>query len=236
MEANVRTVGVVGGLGPSTGFSFCLAVNDQFRSITGSQPNIIVENIPVSLEMEEEIIKGGTPLKMLELIKIAIKRLNNCGVDFIVIPCNTVHFFIEELRKTSNKPLLSIIDGCVNSCKDKNLKTVGILASTKSIKSRLHIIPLENNNIRVIIPNKKEQRTVDEIIIKIIHGKIQENDKSVLLNLIKKFKNNGAEAVILGCTDLPFVVNKQNSSLPIIDTLELLQKATVNNLLNGDVK
>ncbi len=228
---NPKSVGIIGGLGPETSCNFCLHINQKFIPLTNCQPHITLENIPVPKEVQKKIINGKTPKEMLNLILKTVKRLNDTNVDFIVMPCNTAHVFIDSIRKFSEKPVLSIIEECAKECNQRNLKKVLLLGSTTTVKSEMHKIILSKFGIKVIIPTDKDQERVANIIIKILNNTARIKEKNQLIKIIEKAKEKGADGVILGCTDLPLLVKKIDCLLPVIDTCEVLENATVNQLL-----
>ena len=223
-------IAIVGGLGPETSSKFLLNINNRFRKLTNCQPDIMMINVPVPSSIESKMINGETCKEMFDLLAEAVIRLNNAEVDFLVIPCNTVHVFIEDLREISEKPMLSIIEECAKECKKRDMKKVGILATTKSVREKLHIKELEKQGTKTIVPDNKDQEKVSKIIIKIIHNKTKIQDKKTLLNIIRKLKQEGAEAVILGCTDLFLVVKK--ACLPLINTTKVLEDSVMRILVS----
>ena len=224
-----RRLGIIGGLGTETSCTFCLNVNNKFRQTINQQPDIVLENLPVSVEAERKIINGELGTEHFKLLVQAVKRLNNAGVDCIAIPCNTVHVFLPELRKLSNKPVLSIMEECAKECKKMNVKNVGLLASATTVKSRLHADELKKHGIILLVPGKKDQQIINQTIIKILHNTAGEKDRQNLLAIIDKLRAQGAEAVILGCTDLPLLISE--ASVPLIDTRSVLENSAVQNLL-----
>jgi aspartate racemase len=226
--------GIVGGLGPETSCEFCLNINHRLRRLSRCQPDLVIENIAVPLEVEESMIKGRTSSELLALLQKAVVRLNRSEADFIAIPCNTVHVFIDQLRQVSKKPILSIIEECANECKKRGVSNVGILATTKTVKSRLYTDILESAGIRVITPSGCEQKEISRIILRIIDGKAEEKDKGFMLRIISDFSAKGAEAVILGCTDLQIMIKE--SCLPIIDSCAVLEDCVVRMLSSKDKK
>ena len=227
-----KTLGVIGGLGPETGCMFCLSVNNKFKPITKRQPHIILDNLPISEEAEERLINGGPSKEHLELLLASIERLNKVEVTLIAIACNTVHIFIDEARKHSSVPVLSIIEETAKKIKEMNIKKVGILASTKTIKSRLHENELKKQNIELVLPEEKEQQFLSECIVRIVNSRSSEEDKTKLRKIIKKLEEKGVQGIILGCTDLPLIISKEDAITPIINTTAILEDAAVNKLLN----
>ncbi len=167
--------------------------------------------------------------KILPILKGSILRLNKAGADFIVIPCNTVHIFIEDLRLASSVPIISIVDETVKFVKNKNYTKVGLLATKKTIDSGLYESPMKENGIDVIIPTRKEQNEISEIIIKILRNNVKESDKLLLKKIIEHLAQRGSEAIILGCTDLQLIL-KQKFSVELLDTMEILVQSAFEKL------
>lgn len=236
MKRNHKRLGIIGGLGPESSCSFCVNVNNKFRKIKNCQPDIVLENLPISDEAERGIINGDMGEEHFQLITKAVKRLNKADVDFIVIPCNTVHVFIDNLRLISKKPILSIMEECAKECLNKGIKKVGLLGSTKTINEGLFNKELKTIGIEALSPDGKEQSKISETIIKIIHNNVKGEDKLFLLNIINKLKKSGAEAVILGCTELHLIIKEEDSPLPLIDSCKVLEDSATKELLKKVVQ
>lgn len=222
-------LGIVGGLGSETCCEFCVSVNHKVRELINTQPHIILDNLPISLEAEEKLVNGGSSQEHLDLLNESIERLNKLDVSVIAIPCNTVHIFMDELRKNSRVPVLSIIEETARECKKLNLKRVGLLASTKTVETGLHSNQLKNFGIDVVTPNSEDQQFISECILKIINNTANVNDRNRMVKIIKNF--NGINGVILGCTDLPRFLSNLSLNIPIISTTAVLENATVREMM-----
>lgn len=227
-----KILGIVGGLGPETSCSFCLNVNNEVKKIHDAQPQIIMENVPISDRALDIIAHGGFSAEVLGLLVDSVKRLNLAEVDFIVIACNTVHVFINDLRRISDVPILSIIEQTAKECKNKSFKKVGILGSTTTIKEKLYSLELEKNSIETVIPNKDDQQFVSDCILRIISGCSTAEDKERMKKIIVQLQTEGAEAVILGCTDLCLIISPEDVTLPVINSTSVLEKAAVEYLMS----
>ena len=226
-----KRMGIIGGLGPETSSRFCLNVNIKFRDIANVQPDFVMENIPISAEVEKDLVEGRNPKEIRNLIRNAVIRLNNSEVDFIVIPCNSVHSLIKEIRKLSKKPILSIIEECFRECKEKNFKKVGLLATSATINEKLFENVFKGTGIEIVLVSKPDQIKINKIILKILHNEDNKDDKKIVSELIRKLNCSGAEAIILGCTDLSLLVPNKNFGIPILDTGAILENSLVKNLI-----
>lgn len=226
----MTTIGVVGGLGTETSCSFCFSINKRVQGKNKVQPHLIMDNLPMSDREFHKIANGEESQETFRLLRDSVIRLNNVNCNLIIIPCNTVHIFIEQLRKISKIPIISIIEETAKECLRKSFKKVGVIGSATTTRFGLHKSELERSNVEVIELNEKEQETVTNIILKIIHLKSNNNDKDSLLEIINNMKCRGAEAVILGCTDLFLVLKDVKSPLPLINTTEVLENFVVSKL------
>jgi len=167
---------------------------------------------------------------LLPILKESIKRLNRVKVDFIVIPCNTTHIFIEELRECSSIPIISIIDETLKLVEKKGYKKVGLLATTKTVGNKLYEMSSKTYGIKVILPTKTEQNKISHIILNILNYKTSNKDKEILKSIINSLIRRGAEAIILGCTDLQLLLKESLFKVELLDSMEILMQSTFNIL------
>ena len=192
-------------------------------------PEIYIFNLPlpdvVSTISKEDIIS--------KFLQKGINKLTQIESDFIVCPCNTANTYFNNL--SFRIPNLNLIDLTVNSIIKNKSKKIGILGTTRTISSNAFQNRLKKNKLNYNIPKKNEQEKITKILINILSGKKLYKDKQYLLNLITKFKLSGCDSVILGCTELPLLINQDDSDLVIYDTLQILAEATVNYSVKGDI-
>lgn len=228
----MKTVGIIGGLGPETTADFYLeVVFSFFDKSKQNRPPMLMWNVPIPNQIEEDFItKGEGAERYLPFLIDAAQRLQKGGADFIVIPCNSVHIFIEEVRKSVSIPVLSIIDETVNFLKEKGIKEVGILSTSATIRQKLYDDKLKSNGIDIQIPNEKDQLKVTTIINNLLHIRNDERDKQDILKIIANMSSSGPKTILLACTDLQVIV-PTHESVQIYDTMAILAGATVEELL-----
>ncbi len=129
----MRTVGIIGGLGPKATSELYFKIIEKSKKINKiNYPPIVIYSVPLSYKLEREIVNfGRDEAPLFDLLAEGVERLEKSGVDFITMPCNTAHFFIEKLRKIISLPILSIVDETVKEVKNQEFKKVGILATKK---------------------------------------------------------------------------------------------------------
>lgn len=221
----MKSVGVIGGLGPETTAEFYISVIR--KSTSKVRPRLLIHNVPMPLDLEEDIVKNSKNEEgMLPLLLNGLKILQD-KVDFIVIPCNTAHIFIENVRKESRIPVMSIIEEVVDKAKSLKLKRLGILATTKTIESKMFDSKLIPSGMIPIIPNETDQRRVSEIIHMLLQGVSTDKMKNDLLTIVNGLHEKDVDAIILGCTDLQLLLKQKDSPVKLLDTMEVLAESTV---------
>lgn len=228
----MRTVGIIGGLGPETTADFYLeVVFSFFDKNKNNRPPMLMWNVPIPNQVEEDFItKNEGAEKYLPFLIDAAQRLEKGGADFIVIPCNSVHIFIEEVRKSVSIPVLSIIDETVEFLKQKEVTEVGILSTSATIRQRLYDEKLKSNNISVQFPNDEDQSKVGRIINHLVNSRNDQKDRNEILKIIDNMSSNGLKTIILACTDLQVLV-PEHQTVKIYDTMAILAESTVRELL-----
>jgi aspartate racemase len=236
MEKNMKTIGIIGGLGPETSAKFQLEILSLcLQNNKKQRPPFLLWNVPVDLKVEEAVItKNGNEKAFLPLLKDAAKILEKAGADFLVMPCNTLHIFIEDIRKSVNIPSLSIIDEAAKVLRAKNIKKVGILATSKSVSKNIFGKKLQENGIEQVFLKTADQVILDKIIHRIITGEKLPSDIIKVNKMIDQMVKEGARHILLACTDLQLIV-KKHPKAEILDTMQILAEASANKILKGGV-
>ncbi len=229
----MKTVGIIGGLGPETTAEFYLEIIfGCYQQNKKHRPPILLWNVPISYDVEQELLtKNSGEERYLPYLIDAAKRLEKAGADFLVMPCNTLHIFIEEIRKTVTIPMLSILEETTKFLKNKNITKVGLLATSSSLKHRLYEKSFLQNGIEQILPNDFDQAKIGKIISNIVLNRQGNTDREELLKIITKFKEKHVKNVILACTDLQLLI-PHIPELSIDDTMKIFADATVDKILN----
>lgn len=228
----MKTVGIIGGLGPETTAEFYLEI---IRLCSGknklSRPPILIWSIPLPYQIEKEAItKAKGEEKNTPYLIEAAEKLEKAGADFLVMPCNSLHIFIEEIRKAVKIPVLSIVEETVRFLKNQAVKNVGLLATSITINHGLYSKKLNNNGIKEFIPSQNEQIELNKIIYRIVNNKYSNKDKEKLNSIIGNLKKKGLKTFILACTDLQ-ILAPDNLGIKIYDTMKILAEATAKKFL-----
>jgi len=228
----MKTVGIIGGLGPETTSEFYLdlAFSCQKKD-KNHRPSIIIASVPLPYKIEEEAIAKGIGFERITpfLIEEA-KRLEKSGADFIVMPCNSLHVFIKEIRNAVKIPVLSIIEETVKFLGKNKFKKVGIVSTSATIKNKLYENAFEENQIGYETPDDFQQAKMGKIILNLVTGMQNNKDREELIKIISDFEKKNVDCVVLACTDLQLLIPKL-PSLKIFDTMKIFADATVDKIL-----
>jgi aspartate racemase len=228
----MKTVGIIGGFGPETTSEFyinvffsCQKKNDKVK------PGIIISSVPLPYQIETDLIVSNKDSeRYIPFLITEAKRLEKAGADFIVMPCNSLHTFIEEIRASVKVPVLSIIEETVKYLKKNKCKTAGIISTSTTIQNRLYETAFEKSKINYEIPNDSQQKQMGQFILNLVRGQQKKGDREELIKIINNFEKKGVDCVALACTDLQ-LLTPRHPRLKIIDTMKILVDATVKEIL-----
>ena len=233
MDKNIKekVIGVIGGMGPAA-TSDLLGKIIKFTKVKKDQDHIhiIVDNNPKIPDRSQAIFNNGeSPLPAL--IESG-KMLERAQVDFIIIPCNTAHFFYDKLKDHLKIPIVHMIREIAKKIHKEfsGIRKVGLLSTRGTIKAGLYQKELKAFDIEVIKPDEKAQDMVTEAIFGedgIKCGCLEGKSKRLIYNAIDNLINNGAELIIGGCTEIPLVVDFKTVSRPFVSSNQVLAESAV---------
>ncbi len=229
----MKTVGIIGGLGPETTSEFYLDIIFSCKNKDkSSRPPVIISSVPLPYKIEEDLILRSTGAeKYIPFLVNEAKRLENSGAEFIVMPCNSLHIFIEEIRNSVRVPVLSIIEETVKFLKKNNFKKVGIVSTSATIKNKLYENTFKKNGIIYETPNDLQQEKMGKFILNLVNGQQNNRDREGLIGIINDFERRDVDCVILACTDLQLLIPK-HPTLKIFDTMKIFADVTVEKMLS----
>ena len=222
---NRKIIGVIGGMGP-------LATYDFYRILTELVPakydqehaRVIIMSDPIIPDRTEAILgKGEDPLPYM--IKLA-RKLENAGANFIVIPCNTAHFFVNKIKKEIKSPIISIIDATLKEVKENGFSTALLLATDATISTNLYQKHAEKWGIKIYTPNKENQKLIMKAIKFVKAGDIPKA-KEITKEVVRPiFDISPLNCVIGGCTEVPLMWDPA-LDIKFINSSEALARAAI---------
>ena len=228
MENN-KTVGVMGGLGPmATVYFYDMIVRLTDANRDQEHIDMVIANRATTPDRTDYII-GKSTNSPSEVLKKDAKKLESFGTDFLVITCNTAHYFYDEIKNSVSIPVLNIIEETVKHAKEQGHKKLGILATTGNIKTKLYQNMCQKHEIEFMILDENRQADIMSIIYDDIKsGKPADMNK--FNSIVDYLKRNDCDGAILGCTELSILKNDNNLDNEFyIDSLEVLAVKTIEN-------
>lgn len=224
-----KTVGVIGGLGPmATVYFYDMVVRLTDANCDQEHIDMIIANRATTPDRTDYII-GKSPENPAESFIRDAKKLEQYGVDFLVIPCNTAHYFYDDVQNSVKIPIVNIIEETVKEAKGKGHKKVGILGTVGTIQTNLYQNMCKKYGIDFLEIDAHRQQDIMHIIYnEIKSGKSASMDK--FNNVISYLKENDCDGAILGCTELSILRedNKLYDSF-YTDSLNVLVRRTIAN-------
>lgn len=226
---NEKFLGVLGGLGPLATIYFAdLVIEMTDADVDQEHIDMMILNHPSIPDRTAYILNQLNPNPIPYMIEDA-KRLEKNGCDYIVIPCNTAHFFYDEIQKNVNVPIINIIEETVKYCENAvpNLKKIGVLATEGTIRSRAYQNIIERHNLECVLPSEEDLTSLMNIIYNGVKAG-QKVDIYEFQRIIGEMKKQGSDAIVLGCTELSII--KRDFDIDrndVVDSMECLARASI---------
>jgi len=221
-----KTIGIIGGQGPSSTADFYMRIVKYYQDNFGARyvrdfPPMIIFSVPTpdlveSIEDEEKMM----------MIADAIKKMEHDGCDFIVIVCNSLQYLLERLQAEIKIPIIGIAPIIAEYVKKKGYKTVGILSTETTIKKKIYDPYFQKNKIKLVVPKDTDQNNLIEVILNEFNGKTSIKDKEKLKTVVNNLQKDGVDAILLACTEFPMILKQRDVDLPLIDCNEIYAQKT----------
>lgn len=220
-----KTIGIIGGMGPlATADLFRKIVTNTNASTDQEHIKILIDNNTDIPDRTEAIINNGkNPLP--QMIKSAVS-LWAMGAQILVMPCNTAHYFLPEIQKYVDIPILNMIEITGEAIIKRGIKTVGLLATQGTINSGIYQKVFDKKGIEIVVPDETEQTVINDLIYNGVKAGKKDYDVSAIRDVINSMLDLGAEILVLGCTELPVAMDMYKLDYNVCDpTLELAKAA-----------
>jgi aspartate racemase len=226
----MKTIGLIGGMSWESSLEYYRIINERMKQKLGGLHSAKSLMYSVDFEEIEKLQQLGKWGEATKLMIDAAQRIERGGADFVVICTNTMHMMAEEMQKNIKIPLLHIVDATAEKIRASGNKKVGLLGTKFTMEEHFYKGRLiEKYNLEVIIPDEAERRFVHDVIYKeLCLGSIQQNSKNRFKTIIDNLSKKGAQAVILGCTEIPLLIKQEDVSVPLLDTTRIHAESAVD--------
>lgn len=230
----MQKVGIIGGIGPASTLDYYNGIISGYREIKqdNQYPELVIESINMTkmLGFLEKNDYDGLVLMLLE----AINHVKAAGATFAAIASNTPHIVFLKLKEVSPLPLISIIEATCEYAKKLQLKKVLILGTKFTMTNGLYTNVFPTYGINAFVPDEKGIETVHKIIFpKLEDGIVIPEDKVRMLSLASQMiEENHADGLVLGCTELPLMIEESDLDTKVLNTTKIHVEAIVNRLVS----
>ncbi|MFD9628098.1 aspartate/glutamate racemase family protein [Peribacillus muralis] len=225
----MKTIGLIGGMSWESSLEYYRIINEEIKAKLGGLHSAKCILYSVDFEEIERYQANGDWKTSGELLGDAALSLEKAGAEMIVICTNTMHKVIGYIEKKVSLPILHIADSTAKQIQQSNISTVGLLGTTYTMEQDFYKTRIESNGIKVLIPNDEDRKVINNVIYEeLCLGKIQQSSRNYYKKVIKRLIDDGAEGIILGCTEIGLLVKPVDSEVPLFDTAVIHAIDSVN--------
>lgn len=218
----MKTIGLIGGMSWESTVTYYQIVNNTIKQELGGLHSAKILLYSVDFAEIEEYQANGEWEKSAEVLSEAAVNLEKAGADYIVICTNTMHKVAPEIQKHILIPIIHIAEATAEELKKNDISKVGLLGTKYTMTQEFYKNKLIDAGIDVVIPNQEGVEIVHNIIYnELCLGIISEESKMKYLAIIDELVKNGAQGVILGCTEIGLLIQQQEVKLPVFDTTQI---------------
>jgi len=218
----MKTIGLIGGMSWKSTVTYYQIVNEVVKEHLGGLHSAKVLLYSVDFQEIEECQVNGEWDKSAEILGLAAENLEKAGADFIVICTNTMHKVVPQIQQKISIPIIHIAEATAEKLKENRIDTVALLGTKYTMKEDFYKAKLIMNEIDVLIPNEQDMEIVNHIIYdELCLGIISDESREEYIKIIEKLKEQGAQGVILGCTEIGLLIGQKDTTLPVFDTTQI---------------
>jgi aspartate racemase len=216
----MKTIGLLGGMSWESTLGYYRAINEGVKKILGGLHSAKIVMYSVDFEPIEKLQHAGNWEGTARILSEAAQRIQAAGADFLLICTNTMHKVAPEIEAAIQIPLLHIADATAEILVNEGIKSVGLLGTLFTMEQEFYKGRLINNyGLQVLVPDENDMQIVHKVIYQeLCLGKVESDSKAEYLRIIDNLAVQGAEAVILGCTEIGMLVNQTDTNVRLLDT------------------
>lgn len=219
----MKTIGLIGGMSWESSRLYYELINKKVKTLLGGFHS--AKSVLISVDFDEiaKLQSKNDWESLNQMMVKAARQLENAGADMVLVCANTMHLCSEAIIKNSSLPFLHIAEATGEVIKENSLKKVALLGTKFTMEKDFYKDILTNDfGIEVLIPDIKSRDLVHDIIYKeLVLGKIKDTSKEIYLKIINDLISQGAEGVILGCTEIPLLISGEDVTVPIFNTAKI---------------
>ncbi|MBG9858811.1 Aspartate racemase [Bacillus cereus] len=230
----MKTIGLIGGMSWESTSEYYRIINEEIKERLGGLHSAKCMIHSVDFEEIERFQSNGDWNGAGEMLGNAAYSLQRGGADFIIICTNTMHKVVEKIKENIHIPVLHIADATAKEIKRKDIQRVGLLGTKYTMEQDFYKLRIEENHIKVMVPSEKDRDKINKVIYKeLCLGKITSQSREYYKRVIEELVKEGAQGIILGCTEIGLLIKQEDISIPVFDTTYIHAVEAVNFVLQN---
>lgn len=229
----MKLIGLLGGMSWESTNEYYKIMNEEINKRVGGHTSaeVLIYSLNFA-EIKDLHFKGDWDGVARMLTERALK-LQQIGAQAIVICTNTFHIIADRVQEKISIPIIHIVKETGKKAQEKNIKKIGLLGTKDTMEKPLYKdIFKDSFNIDLIVPDQADRIKINDIIYdELVFGKIVQSSKVQYQKIINKLIEQGAEGIVLGCTEIPLLIKQEDVKVPIFDTTMIHALAAVNFML-----
>lgn len=229
----MKTIGLLGGMSWESTVGYYRAINEGVKNALGGLHSARIVLYSVDFDPIEKLQHEGDWEGTAKILSEAALNVQSAGADFLLICTNTMHKVATQIENAIEIPLLHIADATAEALVANGIKTVGLLGTAFTMEHDFYKGRLsKKHGIEVMVPNEEDREIVHKVIYQeLCLGKTVESSKTEYLRIIEKLAEDGAEAVILGCTEIGMLIHQQDTGVKLFDTTVIHAEKAVESAM-----
>jgi len=225
----MKTIGLLGGMSWESSLEYYRILNETVKERLGGLHSARCLMVSLDFAEIEALQHAGEWDELTQQMITAVQHLERGGAKLTVICTNTMHRMADEVAAATSIPLLHIADATAEAIKALGLKKVGLLGTRFTMEGAFYRERLERKHgLQVIIPGEVDREKVHRIIYdELVLGQIRESSRRVYQDVIAVLQGQGAQGVVLGCTEIPLLIRASDVDIPVFDTTRIHAEAAV---------
>lgn len=215
----MKVIGMIGGMSWESTVTYYKIINETIKKQLGGFHSAKILLYSVDFYEIEKYQSHEEWDKSAELLADIAEGLEKAGADFIVICTNTMHKVVPEIKKRISIPVIHIAEATAETLKENGIQKVGLLGTKYTMMQDFYKEKIINTGVEIFIPDETDIEVINAIIYdELCKGIVKESSRRKYLEIIDKLAKQGAEGVILGCTEIGLLVRQEDTNIPVFDT------------------
>jgi aspartate racemase len=224
---------MIGGLGPESTLDYYRLIIEEYRKKVkdDSYPEILINSMDITKLLN--MVDNGEWDNLVDWLVKGIEALHLAGADFGFISANTPHIVFEKVKELSPIPLISIVEESCKRAEHLKIKKIGLIGTKFTMQSSFFKEVFDKSNITIIVPEEQEQAYIHhKLMSEIEHGRFYDETRNGLLDIVKRMINEeNIDGLILGCTELPLILTKDEFGIPFLNTTKIHVESIIKSCL-----